>query len=93
MEENLPDWSLFSFVSKSEKAISQMVGGAKDGDGRFVAGLIGIAMALCFFPFSLIGFMLLNGFRVSVKTWVYFIFMVIVIIVAGVGSLIEQFFR
>ena len=88
-EEKLPDWSLFSFFSQSEEAVSGMVSGTKDGDGKFVMGLIGFVISLCFFPISLSWFILSNGFQVSTKTWVYFIIMIIVIIVVTIQTIIQ----
>lgn len=88
-EENLPDWSLFSFLSKSEKSIGGMVQSTKGGDNKFVIGFIGVVMALCFFPISLTWFILSNGFRVGTKTWIYFIGMIILVIVITIQNLIQ----
>ena len=86
MKKEFPDWSLFSFLSKTGKSISGMVSSAKDGDGRVVMGIIGFAIAVWCFPISLCWFIFSNGFRVGTKTWVYFVIMIIVIIIITIQS-------
>ena len=88
-DEELPDWSLFGFLSNSGESITGLVSNTKGGDNKFVMGFIGIALALCFFPISLCWFILSNGFSVGTKTWVYFIGMIIFIIVVTIQTMIQ----
>lgn len=89
MEENLPDWSLFSFVNKGGKFVSEMTGTQKDGIGQFAAWCIGVAIVACFAPIALGWFILSSGFRVSPKTWFYAIAMAILAVIIAIASLFQ----
>jgi uncharacterized integral membrane protein len=85
MNEELPDWSLLEFLALGGTYIESLVGSQKDGDGKFVMGALGVVICMCIAPIWLLIFILMNRFRVSVKTWVYFIVMIIVIIGAAIN--------
>lgn len=90
MDEDLPDWSLFDYVSFHAEHISELVGSQKDGAGKFAVGILAIAIAICFAPFALGWFILTHGFKVSTKTWIYAIVMAIIAIVYGVPALFNK---
>lgn len=87
MQEELPDWSLLSYLFHAIDYISDSVGSQKDGAGKFAVGLVGATIAFCFAPIALGWFVLTNGFKVSSKTWFYALVMLTILVVIGIGSL------
>ena len=93
MSEELPDWSLFGFLDKGGKFVSEMVGTQKDGIGQFAAWCVGVAIVACVAPIFLGLFIFSKGFRVSGKTWFYAIAMVAIAIVIGIVALFQAVFQ
>lgn len=87
MKEDLPDFSLFSFLNESGNHFGKGIANQKDGAGKFAVGILGVILVVCFLPCVLGWFILSNGFKVSTKTWFYFIVSIIFLFVAVISSL------